>query len=154
MEPEIRTVPDRKVLYVTRSGGPFWQIAGPAFDAIVNHVQTHNLQDSVEECLGYFPDDPSTTPEDQCRYVAGYFLKNDVPAEGETEIMTIPGGRCAVFSHIGPYDTLGNTWQAVYRDWLPTSGQQLRNCPPYEVYTVTDHSKPEELVTEIHVPIQ
>lgn len=64
-------------------------------------------------------------------------------------------GRWAVFQHVGPYDTLWQTWQAAYRDWLPTSGHELRDAIPFEDY-VDDPSQiaPEKLRTEIFIPIK
>ena len=66
----------------------------------------------------------------------------------------LSAGRCAVFLHKGPYQKLAETWRAAYRDWLPSSGQQLRDAPPYEVYLNDPRkTKPEDLLTEIHIPI-
>ena len=69
--------------------------------------------------------------------------------------MELPGGKAAVFTHKGPYETLWQTWNKVYRDWLPASGEKLRDAYPYEVY-LNEKGKvaPEDLLTEIYIPIQ
>jgi AraC family transcriptional regulator len=93
---------------------------------------------------------------EECRFQAGIIFSRAVEQapEAEVEAVTLPAGRWAVFTHRGPYETLGQSWSAAYRDWLPASGERLRETAPYEVY-VTDpgNTPPEELVTEIHIPV-
>jgi AraC family transcriptional regulator len=50
---------------------------------------------------------------------------------------------------------LWQSWNAIYRDWLPGSGETLRDAPPYDAY-LNDPSRvqPSELLTEIHIPVQ
>jgi AraC family transcriptional regulator len=43
----------------------------------------------------------------------------------------IPGGRCAVLRHIGSEDHLGETVSFLYSQWLPQSGEELRDFPLY-----------------------
>jgi len=93
----------------------------------------------------------------EARFDAGAIFVDGVePAatDGLT-YQTLPGGRWAVFRHVVPYDTLWQTWQATYRDWLPTSGEELRDAQPFEDY-VDDPSQiaPEVLRTDIFIPIK
>lgn len=46
----------------------------------------------------------------------------------------IPGGRCAVVRHHGSLDTTANSVWYLYRDWLPASGETLRDFPVYFRY--------------------
>ena len=52
-------------------------------------------------------------------------------------------------------DNLWQTWQSIYRDWLPASGHELRDALCFEDY-VDDPSEvaAEELRTDIYVPIR
>lgn len=54
-----------------------------------------------------------------------------------------------------PYDTLWQTWRAIYRDWLPSTGTELRDAAPFEDY-VNDASQvpAEALITDIHIPVR
>jgi AraC family transcriptional regulator len=159
MKPEIRDVPEQKVFYVRRTGlinGEFTHAAQEAFGVLGQFLGTRHLLGQVTLCLGICPDDPSVTGPEACRYDACFVLREGakVKPEGEVGIQTLPGGRCAVFLHKGPYRKLPETWRAAYRDWLPSSGQQLRDAPPYEVYLNDPRkTKPEDLLTEIHIPI-
>lgn len=41
----------------------------------------------------------------------------------------LPAGRCAVLRHVGSDETLASTIHALYRDWLPASGEQPGEFP-------------------------
>lgn len=47
---------------------------------------------------------------------------------------TIPGGRCAVVEHRGSTDAIGATVKRLYAEWLPSSGEQLRDFPCFFEY--------------------
>jgi len=80
--------------------------------------------------------------------------ETDVSAEDGMAYQTIGAGRWAIFTHVGPYDTLWQTWQAVCRDWLPTSDYELRDAIPFENY-IDDPASVEsaKLRTQIYLPI-
>ncbi len=66
----------------------------------------------------------------------------------------IPGGRCAVVRHHGSLDTLANSVWFLYRDWLPASGETLRDFPVYFRYLNFVHEVAEhELQTDIYLPL-
>jgi len=68
--------------------------------------------------------------------------------------MEFSGGRYAVVTHKGQYETLGKTYQQIYGGWLPQSGYDLRDAPAFEQYLNSpQNTKPEDLVTLIHVPL-
>lgn len=158
MNAEIRILPDRDVFYVTRSGlinNNFNHAADLSFDVLCRFVSAHHLWKRIETCLGICPDE--NTGSENSRYMGGFiFLKGTkVDSEGEVQKMTIPGGRFAVFIHKGPYETLWQSWNAAYRDGLPALQLKERDAPPYEVYLKDKHTTPpEELLTEIHIPVE
>jgi AraC family transcriptional regulator len=66
----------------------------------------------------------------------------------------LSAGRYAVFTHIGPYDRLHDTWRGIYQSWLPASGAQRRDAPPLELCINTpDTTPPDKLHTEIWLPV-
>jgi len=83
---------------------------------------------------GISHDDPSITAPDQCRYDAGIEVPSSFTCSGPALKTTIPGGRYASAHFKGTSDTIGDSWQAVLRDWLPPSGMQLDNRPSFEYY--------------------
>ena len=159
MKTEIRTLPDQKVIFVTSRGlvdNTFNQAAKRSFDILCAWIDRKGLWPKVGPCLGICPDDPGIDPGG-CRYMGGFIVKEgvDVQPEGEVEMTTLPGGRWAVARYIGPYEGLTQAWSTIYREWLPSSGEQLRDTPPYEVY-VKDKATtpPAELVTEICIALK
>ena len=160
MQPqEIRTLPDMQVLYARASEvmtGPAFQTANrEAFDKLMGHVLAHHSMDEVRHCIAIYPDEPEVGQE--VRFDAGVIFVEGIEPTAEEGLayQTLPGGRWAIFRHVGPYDTLWQTWHAIYRDWLPASGHELRDTDPFEVY-VDDPSQvaPKQLRTDIYLPIK
>ena len=154
MQPEIRTRSDKTIVYVRRTGN-YTKMAGEAWNALCKFAFPRGLMGKNTECLGIGHDDPSITPEDKLRYDACITVDKAVKPEGEVGVTTLKGGRYAVFMHKGPYENLNQTYQAIYKDWLPSSGIKLRDCACFELYLDDpQRTKPENLKTEICVPIE
>ena len=160
MKPEIRDLPEQEILYVRRTGlinNDFTQAAQEAFAVLWQFMEDHDLCNQCSQCLAITPDEAGITPPEDCRYDAGVILRPGVQVkpEGEVGLQALEAGRWAVFQHKGPYGTLWQTWNAAYRDWLPASGEELRDAPPYEVYLDdAEHTDPGDLRTEIYIPIK
>lgn len=68
---------------------------------------------------------------------------------------TIPGGRCAVLRHIGSDDTLRDTVRYLCTDWLPASGEELRDFPLFFERVEFYPEVPErEAVTDVYLPLK
>lgn len=161
MTPEIRTLPDQQVLYARArevlADSSFHEAPKQAFATLWRFIEEHDLSDKWEQCLSIYPDDPNDEQQKALCHDAGVILHDGVHVEstGDLAFQTLKGGRWALFIHKGPYETMSRTWQAAYRDWLPTSGEHLRDMPPYEVYLNNPYEvAPEELLTGIYIPIQ
>ncbi|MBT8168359.1 helix-turn-helix domain-containing protein [Falsiruegeria litorea] len=64
-------------------------------------------------------------------------------------------GTWAVFEHWGDYRFLYQTWNQIYRNWLPHADYVLRNDMPFESYvTPSDPSDHSRQLTRIYVPIK
>ena len=154
MKPEIREREDVKVLYVRRVG-KYSQSAGEAWPAVCAYAGPRGLLNERTEFIGISHDDPGITPEDKLRYDACVTIQGDAQPEGEVGVQTLAGGKFAVFTHRGPYDGLNNTYQQIYGQWLPESGVQLREQSCFEKYlNDCTSTPPEDLLTEIFIPIQ
>lgn len=161
MSPEIRTLPNQQVLYARARevliDNSFDEAPKQAFGTLFRFIEEQHLSDKWQQCLAIFPDDATDDPQKAICYDAGVTLHDGVKVEatGEVAFQTLKGGRWALFMHKGPYDTIWRTWQAAYRDWLPTSGEDLRDAPPYEVYlNNANEVAAEEVLTAIYIPIQ
>lgn len=103
-----------------------------------------------------FYDDPKTAPAEAFRF--GICCKVERPVEKNTfgvETGIIPGGRCAVFRHRGPLENADDAIREFYRDWLPASGETLRDFPLFvERVSFFPDVAEHEAITDIYLPLQ
>jgi effector-binding domain-containing protein len=83
----------------------------------------------------------------------GIPLSAVIEPSGRVAASALPGGRVATVTHVGPYDQLGDAWEAIM-GWVQSEGLTPSGAP-WEVY-VDDPTKVEasELRTQIYVPVQ
>ena len=75
-----------------------------------------------------------------------------VEGKGDVKPTTLPGGRAAVCVHVGPYERLKETWQAL-GEWMKAEGHVGRDAP-WEEYVDDCSVTPEaRLRTRIVWPI-
>jgi AraC family transcriptional regulator len=160
LEATFKTLPDQNVLCATERGmvdGHMSVAAQKAFGRLQAGTAALGLMANIRGALGISPDSPKGPTDPDMRFVAAFVIEAaapDMSTQPGLSWETIPAGRWAVFRHVGPYETLSRTWQAIFSQWLPGSGQQLRTAAPFERYEnePTD-VPPEQLITDIHVPI-
>jgi len=110
---------------------------------------------SSSRTFGIPHNNPDTTPEDEFRFdICGEIAEPVAPnAYGVREIV-IPGGRCAVVRHTGSTDHIGETIYPIYRDWLPSSAEELRDHPLFFHYvSVCLEASPDQWQTDIYIPL-
>ena len=106
--------------------------------------------------FGIVYDDPATTEPDKFRFDICGSVDTEVP-ENSQGIITkvIPAGRCAVLRHIGSHDNIGDGVHYLYGEWLPASGEELRDLPCFFCYLNVMPETPEhKLVTDIYLPLK
>ena len=108
------------------------------------------------ETFGIVYNNPDTTEPEQFRFDICGSVSEDVPDNPQgVGNKVIPGGRCAVIRHLGSHDRIGDSAYYLYRDWLPESGEELRDFPLYFHYLNLLPETPEhELVTDIYLPLK
>jgi AraC family transcriptional regulator len=159
MQIEIREAQQRAALVVERRGmveQNFNRAAAEAFRVLTGEIKRVNGWHAVRERIGMCPDEASMVPDAEARYQAGFFCEGELATlNGEVQRVTIHGGRWAVSTHQGSYETLWQSWNRLYRDWLPASRLVLRDAAPFEIYLNDKKpAPPEELRTEIWIPIE
>ena len=100
--------------------------------------------------------DPKTTKPEDFRWDICGSIDSDVPANDYgVKTGTIPGGRCAVIRHQGSHESLDNSIYYLYRDWLPQSGEKVRDYPCFFHYLNFIHEVDEcDLLTDIYLPLK
>lgn len=102
-------------------------------------------------------DDPASTPPEAFRFDICGAVDEAIPEDNPQGVVnkTIPGGRCAVVRHLGAHQRLGEAAYYLYRDWLPASGEELRDFPLFFHYLNLLPETPEhELVTDVYLPLK
>lgn len=141
--------------------------ARQAIGELLAAVQQAGLATRIRSRIAFSPDDAQGPDDPDCRYVAGVLFGHRladgsghadqpaVPLAGTLAWQPLAVGRHAVFTHIGPYADLHRAWQAIYRDWLPASGESLQDAAPMELMLNSPaDTPPERLHTEIWLPLQ
>ncbi|ERE06033.1 AraC family transcriptional regulator [Pseudogulbenkiania ferrooxidans] len=108
------------------------------------------------QTYGIAYDNPETAEPEWFRFDICGSVAGPVPANQQGVIAKqIPGGRCAVARHAGSHHNLGDTIWYLYREWLPASGEALRDFPVYFHYLNLASDTPEHLLlTDVHLPLR
>lgn len=100
--------------------------------------------------------DPEKTPPEDFKFdICGTVQRAVEPNPFGVVTKTIPGGRCAVATHHGSTDAIDKTVLALYREWLPHSGEEPRDFPCFFHYiermpAVSEHAQ----VTDVYLPLK
>lgn len=100
--------------------------------------------------------DPKTTDPEKFRWDVCGSIEGDVPPNKYgVKNGVIPGGRCAVVRHFGSLDNVDTSIYYVYREWLPESGEEVRDFPCFFHYVNLIHEVDEcDLVTDVYIPLK
>lgn len=151
----IKTIKEKKVIYTQTIGDYNSGGISVAWEKVCDFAKKKRLFGWKTEFIGISHDDPEITDAEKLRYDACVCISKNVDPEGEIGVKEIKGGKYAVFMHKGPYENFQQTYNAIYKQWLPESGHTLRNLPCFELYLNSpDKTKPEKLKTEIYIPIE
>ncbi|MGX6999023.1 AraC family transcriptional regulator [Caballeronia sp. KNU42] len=110
---------------------------------------------SSSRTFGIPRSNPDTTPADGFRFdICGEIDEPVAPNDYGVRELVIPGGRCAVVRHAGSTDHIGETIYPIYRDWLPASGEELRDQPLFFHYlSVYPDTPQDQWQTDIYIPL-
>ena len=149
---EIKTLPPQPIVFL-RHVGPYDQVSA-TWSRLAMWAGMRGLIGPASRFLGISWDDPEITQPDKLRYDAAITLSRPVQPEGDIGVTELGGGDYATLLHKGPYENLSATYREIFGGWLPASGRELRNVPCFELYLNTPQTtRPEELLTMIHVPL-
>lgn len=149
---EIKTLPEMHVASIRHTGD--YSRCGEAYEKLCQWAEAQKILNNTSQFLGLCYDDPKITPKEKCRYDACVIIDNAVRTSGETIRQTIPEGRYATVIHKGSYETLHITYAALFGEWLPVSGEQVKESPSIQFYLNTmENTPPEELLTELRIAL-
>jgi AraC family transcriptional regulator len=153
MDVEITEMPDLRVGTVHHMG-PYNQI--PQAFSRLNSIATAAglFRHPGAAMIAIYYDDPETTPQEQLRSDAAITVPAAVALPDGLDERRIPGGRYARATHVGPYETLGDTWARFLGEWLPASGNRIGSGEMYEIYRNDPTKVPSnELRTDLYISL-
>jgi len=161
LEPKIVEFKDTKVLYVRKMGdymvssGKAWEVLMSfAYEQKIKHKK--NLMGNDAMMFGIGHDCPETTPSEDLRYDACItYDDTSVKPEGEIGLKSIEGGKCLCYMHKGSFEGVKDVYSHLM-DYIIQNEMTMDDKPAFEKYYNRDprRTKPENLRTEIYIPIQ
>jgi len=111
----------------------------------------HAVHDAA---IGVCYHDDAYTPDKSFTYMAGFAVSKVDEVPPGMSVRELPEGEYAVFEHHGALDTLGQTYDMIYREWLPASDYEVDPRDDFELYDDRfDYGKAESIM-EIWIPIR
>lgn len=128
---------------------------GAAFDRLMAWASARNLLTAETRFIGLYHNDPTTVPEAELRSDACLTVPPGVEGGDGVRILDLPATRVAVLAFQGPYAELESAYTRLYRDWLPTSGEEPADMPCREDYLNDCRTlPPTEWLTEVLLPLK
>ena len=149
---EIVDFAETRVAAVEYQGPPAGEYA--AVGRLVAWRRENRVPPSQGMTIGVHYSDPATTPIedyriDICVSYDGPIVEN---AHGVIE-KRIPGGRCARIRHLGSREHIPEA-EFIYREWLPVSGETVRDFPPFFHYlNVGPDVADDQMITDVYLPL-
>jgi AraC family transcriptional regulator len=102
----------------------------------------------------FYNDEEQVPPEEfHCELCAA--TEREIPANDYGVVAKmLPGGRCAVLRHVGGDATLRAAVMYLYAQWLPDSGEEPRDFPPFLQRVTFYPEVPEHAaITDVFLPL-
>lgn len=151
---KIRDVPATKVAIMEHRGSP--EMLGTTLQRFIAWRKAAGLHPRTSPTFNVWHSEGRPAQQDE--YSIDLCVGTDQPiaANGaEIKAGVIPGGRCAVLRVVGFTDNLEPAALYLYRDWLPASGEEVRDFPIYCQRLSLFPEVPEhETVAEVFLPLK
>jgi AraC family transcriptional regulator len=155
MEVEIVECEAIKVAMLKHCGSP--DLLNDTIKIFIDWRMTSGLSPvKSSQTFGIAYDNPDTTEPEKFQFGICGTVKKDIPDNPQgVQNSVIPGGRCVVVRHLGSHARLSESIYPLYREWLPKSGENLRDFPLYFHYlNFMPETAELELITDIYLPLK
>jgi AraC family transcriptional regulator len=148
----IVDVPETPVAVLQHRGNP--ALVAEAIQKFIAWRRAVGLSAASSATYNVFHSDSDITPPDEFRLdiCAATDRKIELNEQG-VEAGVLPAGRCAVLRAIGA-ENVEPAIEFLYRDWLPASGEALRDFPLYcQRVSIVPMVAEHEAITDIFLPL-
>ncbi|MDD2612128.1 MAG: GyrI-like domain-containing protein [Bacteroidales bacterium] len=155
LKTKIIFIPDKKVCCINVVGKYGSEGTYKAWDELGDFVMKNKIIRWRPDVFAVYYDDPDIVGIDFCATDLCIATEKIFKEEGRIKVKTITGGKFGVFRYKGSYDYLWELYNSIYKDWVLFSDLKIRDLPSIEKYLNFAHNtKPENLLTEIYIPIE
>ncbi len=128
----VKDVPDWRVIYERRFGS--YESLSRQWNSFVEKYREYSTAQTIFLERTY--DDPAVTKADNCLYDICMSVGEDCPLEN---LVTIQGGRCAVYRFKGHAKHIYAAYQTIFLVWLPRTGYEIDTARSvFDIYHVAD----------------
>jgi AraC family transcriptional regulator len=151
-----KSLPDLSLLFVRRYGN-YTQSPSAAWRAMNDFIDENRLDRSKIRYFGISHDDPQVATEEKLRYDAAILITEERKEKGEVGRQVLKGGKYAIFTHHGSYDSLEETFNRVFLKWLPDSTETFDEsravfCEYFNMEC--QKTDPAKLMTKLYIPLK
>lgn len=120
---------------------------GEAFPKIYHAVISAGMEPAGMPLARYYD-----FGEEETTFECAIPVPSEFTPAGEVEASSVGGGEAAFGLHVGPYETIGQTWGAIMA-WVTEQGRAPAG-PTWEIY-IDDpqETAPDQLKTELYIPL-
>ena len=146
---EINEITPTKLLGYRHQGD--YNEIGALYEKLFINAGSNGLLDENTRSIGLYYDDPGTVDRDKLRSMACISVADNSSDTGtELEAMDIPAGKTASIVFKGSYAETHKAYSWFFGSWLPQSGHEAADFPPFEEYlNDPKETPPNELLTRI-----
>lgn len=151
----IEKTSDLHLLFIRRTGH-YNESGMKAWKAMERFINASSLELTKLRFFGILNDDTQITAEVKVRYDACILVPQDIKEKGELGRKVIKSGQYAIFTHLGAYSGLKETFQSIFLNWLPESQEKLESSKPcFCEYFNLEYARndPSKLVTKLYIPL-
>ncbi|MFZ6719252.1 AraC family transcriptional regulator [Undibacterium sp. Ji49W] len=128
------------------------------FDILNGCAASRQLFRADTRWIGIYYDDAMTVDEDRLRSKACISAPQPLPdlaLQAPLSVTELRGGKYAVLTYKGPYSDMQPVYRWFFGVWLPASGEEIDDAPPFEEYLNNPRdTAPTELLTNIFMPLR
>lgn len=144
--------PATPVALIEHSGDPM--AIGDTIRRFIDWRRANGLPPANSRTFNILHNDPEGVPAEEHRLDIACATDRVAPNQAGVIEGLIPAGRCARVRMAGPGDDLRPAAHFLYADWLPRSGEELRDFPMFAERVKFFPDVPaNEAVTEVLLPL-
>ena len=152
---DVRIVdfPETPVALLEHRGDP--ARIGDTIRSFIAWRRANGLSPGRSRTFNFLHTDPETVPADDYRIDIACEARSVEANAAGVQARAIPAGRCAVVRLTGSSDALRPAASFLYADWLPRSGEDLRDFPMFAERVRFFPDVPESAaITDIFLPLR